>query len=70
MDEMDMDDKTTWQTNLKTSKIVSTVWCKQQLMNKEQRSSGSRDAVWMRNIVRQKKSGTAEEWNEQEIYYM
>ena len=30
--EMDMDDKTTWMTDLKTSKTVSTVWCKQWLM--------------------------------------
>ena len=31
---------------------------------KKQRSSGSRDAVWMTKLVRQMKSGTAEEWNE------
>ena len=32
MDEMDMDDNPTWMTDLKTSKIVSIVWCKQCLM--------------------------------------
>ena len=32
MDEMDMDDKTAWMTNLNTSKTVSTVWCKHWLM--------------------------------------
>ena len=32
MDEMDMDDNTTWMTDLKNSKIVLTLWCKQWLM--------------------------------------
>ena len=36
---------------------------------KEQRLSGSRDAVWMTKLVRQMKSGTAEESNEREIEY-
>ena len=42
---MDMDDKKTWMTVLKTSKIVSTVWCKKWLMKQITKVSGSRDAV-------------------------
>ena len=70
MEEMDMDDKTSWMIDLNTSKIVSTVWCKQWSMKQEQRLSGSRDVVWMTKLVRQMKSGTAEEWNEREIESM
>ena len=76
MDEMDMDDKTTWMTYLETSKAVSTVcvtmvkemsivYVNTGEWNKEQRSSGSGDVVWMKNMVKQMKSGSIEsEMNE------
>ena len=40
------------------------------MCNKEQRSSGSEDKVWMTNIVIQMKSVSVEEWNELEIEHM
>ena len=61
MDEMDMDDKTAWMTDMNNSKTIGHHGVNNGYWNKEQRSSGSRDAVWMTKLVRHMKSGTTEE---------